>query len=113
MLDEIMVRLCELLEHERKMRSEVMTALRYPIMVIIAFAVAIIVMTAFVLPRFIDMIAKLGANMPLPTRIPASSATNDRAIAGVPYAMTPKTVAVRTSSRPPSSAADCRLRGIA
>jgi MSHA biogenesis protein MshG len=63
------MRLCELLEHERKMRSEVMSALRYPLMVIIAFGVAIIVMSAFVLPKFIDMIAKVGAKTPLPTKI--------------------------------------------
>jgi MSHA biogenesis protein MshG len=68
-LDDILMRLCELLEHERKMRSEVMSALRYPLMVIIAFGVAIIVMSAFVLPKFIDMIAKVGAKTPLPTKI--------------------------------------------
>jgi len=68
-LDDILMRLCELLEHERKMRSEVMSALRYPMMVIIAFGVAIVVMSAFVLPKFIDMIAKVGAKTPLPTKI--------------------------------------------
>ena len=68
-LDDILMRLCELLEHERKMRSEVMSAMRYPMMVIIAFGVAIIVLSAFVLPRFIDMLGKVGAKMPLPTKI--------------------------------------------
>jgi type II secretory pathway component PulF len=68
-LDDILMRLCELLEHERKMRSEVMSALRYPMMVIIAFGVAIIVLSAFVLPKFIDMLGKTGAKMPLPTKV--------------------------------------------
>jgi len=68
-LDDILLRLVELLEHERKMRSEVMSALRYPIMVIIAFGGAVVVLSAFVLPKFIDMIAKVGAKTPLPTKI--------------------------------------------
>jgi type II secretory pathway component PulF len=68
-LDDILTRLCELLEHERKMKSEVMSALRYPVMVVIAFGGAVIVLTTFVLPRFVDMIAKTGGKIPLPTRI--------------------------------------------
>jgi type II secretory pathway component PulF len=68
-LDDILMRLCELLEHERKMRSEVMSALRYPIMVVCAFGVAVIVLATFVLPKFIEMIAKVGAKTPLPTKI--------------------------------------------
>ncbi len=68
-LDEILMRLVELLEHERKMRSEVMSALRYPMMVMIAFAGAILVLATFVLPKFLDMMTKVGAKTPLPTRI--------------------------------------------
>lgn len=68
-LDDILTRLGELLEHERKMKSEVMSALRYPIIVIVAFGVAIFVLSTFVLPKFVDMIAKIGTKVPLPTRI--------------------------------------------
>jgi type II secretory pathway component PulF len=68
-LDDILMRLVELLEHERKMRSEVMSALRYPIMVVIAFGVAVLVLATFVLPKFMDMISKVGAKTPLPTKI--------------------------------------------
>lgn len=68
-LDDILMRLTELLEHERKMRSEVMSALRYPIMVVCAFAVAVVVLMTFVLPKFIAMLAKVGAKTPLPTKI--------------------------------------------
>jgi type II secretory pathway component PulF len=68
-LDDILMRLVELLEHERKMRSEVMSALRYPIMVVIAFGIAILVLSTFVLPKFLGMIATIGAKTPLPTKI--------------------------------------------
>ena len=68
-LDEILMRLVELLEHERKMRSEVMSALRYPMMVMIAFGGAILVLATFVLPKFLDMMTKVGAKTPLPTRV--------------------------------------------
>jgi type II secretory pathway component PulF len=68
-LDDILTRLCELLEHERKMRSEVMSAMRYPIMVIIAFGIAILVLSTFVLPKFVDMLSKVGGTLPLPTKI--------------------------------------------
>jgi len=68
-LDDILNRLCELLEHERKMKSEVMTALRYPIMVVCAFGVAVVVLTTFVLPKFVEMLSKLGTKVPLVTRI--------------------------------------------
>jgi type II secretory pathway component PulF len=68
-LDDILMRLGELLEHERKMKSEVMSALRYPIMVIVAFGIAIIVLSTFVLPKFVEMIAKIGTSIPLPTKI--------------------------------------------
>jgi type II secretory pathway component PulF len=68
-LDDILTRLCELLEHERKMKSEVMSALRYPIMVVCAFGGAVLILTTFVLPKFMDMIAKVGAKTPLPTKI--------------------------------------------
>jgi MSHA biogenesis protein MshG len=68
-LDDILSRLGELLEHERKLKSEVMSSLRYPIMVLVAFFIAIIVLSAFVLPKFTEMIAKMGAKLPAPTKI--------------------------------------------
>jgi type IV pilus assembly protein PilC len=68
-LDEILERVAELLDHERKLRSDILSALRYPMFVIIMFGVAIVVLTTFVLPRFIGLLTSLGSKIPLPTKI--------------------------------------------
>ncbi len=68
-LDEILSRLADLLEHERRLRSEVMSALRYPIILLVGMVVAVIVLTTFVLPKFIMLLTGLGTNVPTPTKI--------------------------------------------
>uniref|UniRef100_A0A7V3ZUV1 Type II secretion system F family protein n=1 Tax=candidate division WOR-3 bacterium TaxID=2052148 RepID=A0A7V3ZUV1_UNCW3 len=68
-LDEILTRLADLLEHERKLRSEVMSALRYPIILMIGMIVAVVVLSTFVLPKFIMLLTGLGTKVPTPTRI--------------------------------------------
>ncbi|MEO0130478.1 MAG: type II secretion system F family protein [candidate division WOR-3 bacterium] len=68
-LDEILNRLADLLEHERRLRSEVMSALRYPIILLVGMVVAVIVLSTFVLPKFIMLLTGLGTKVPTPTRI--------------------------------------------
>ncbi len=68
-LDEIMDRLVMLLEHERKLKSDVGAAMRYPIILMGGFAVAILVMVTFVLPKFTQLLTTTGGTMPLPTQI--------------------------------------------
>ena len=68
-LDEIMDRLVMLLEHERKLKSDVGAAMRYPIILMVGFAVAILVMVTFVLPKFTQLLTTTGGTMPLPTQI--------------------------------------------
>lgn len=51
LLDEIFLRLFEHLEFERFMREQVKSALRYPMFVVIAMAVAIVVVNLFVIPE--------------------------------------------------------------
>jgi len=68
-LDEILTRLADLLEHERKLRSEVMSALRYPIILMIGMIVAVVVLSSFVLPKFIMLLTGLGTKVPTPTRV--------------------------------------------
>lgn len=52
LLEEIFYRLFEHLEFERYMREQVKTALRYPMFVMIAMAVAIVIVNIFVIPAF-------------------------------------------------------------
>ena len=69
LLEEIFLRLFEHLEFERYMREQVKTALRYPIFVVIAMAVALVVVNLFVIPAFAKVFAGFGAELPLMTRI--------------------------------------------
>ena len=68
-LDDILDRLVMLLEHERKLKSDVGSALRYPLILMVGFVIAIIVMATFVLPKFTMMLTQVGGKMPLPTQI--------------------------------------------
>ena len=69
LLEEIFFRLFEHLEFERYMREQVKSALRYPMFVVIAMAVAIVVVNIFVIPAFAKVFAGFGAELPLMTRI--------------------------------------------
>jgi type II secretory pathway component PulF len=68
-LDEILARLADLLEHERKLKSDVKSALRYPLILMVGFVIAVIVLTTFVLPKFVMLLTGLGTKVPAPTRI--------------------------------------------
>lgn len=69
MLDEIFLRLFEHLEFERFMREQVKSALRYPMFVMIAMGIAIVVVNLFVIPAFANVFQGFGAELPLMTRI--------------------------------------------
>jgi len=68
-LDDILDRLVMLLEHERKLKSDVGSAMRYPLILMVGFVIAAIVLATFVLPKFTMMLTSVGGKMPLPTAI--------------------------------------------
>ena len=68
-LTEVFQRLASHLEFELDIRARIKQALRYPIMVIIAMAIALIIINVFVLPKFADVFAHFKAQLPLMTRI--------------------------------------------
>ena len=68
-LEAAFLRLSDYLSQERDMQVKVKAALRYPLMVIVAIAVAIGIITTFVMPRFAPLFRVLGNDIPLPTRI--------------------------------------------
>lgn len=57
------------LQLEKNMRKKVKSAVRYPSFVLSTILVAIVVITYFVIPAFSDTFARLGADLPLETRI--------------------------------------------
>lgn len=63
------MRLSAYLGQERDLEDRVKSALRYPLIVILTIAVAIGVITTFVIPRFAPLFRALGNDIPLPTRI--------------------------------------------
>ncbi|MCG2576760.1 type II secretion system F family protein [Dechloromonas sp. XY25] len=69
LLDEIFLRLFDHMEFERFMREQVKSALRYPMFVVLAMAVAIVVVNIFVIPAFAKVFQGFGAELPLMTRV--------------------------------------------
>src|SRR5262249_19125436 len=59
----------EYLRHRVALRKKVAQALAYPVFLLIALAIILAVLFAFVMPRFVAMYADLGAALPLPTRV--------------------------------------------
>ena len=68
-LVEVLNRLIYILEHEHKVKSDVRSALNYPIIVVIALFGAFIFLLTFVIPQFAKIYSKAGVALPLPTRI--------------------------------------------
>jgi len=68
-LDDILVRMAELMEYDRETKARIKAAMRYPVIVVISLVVAFIALMMLVVPKFIDMFSKLGVDLPLPTKI--------------------------------------------
>ena len=69
MLEEIFLRLNNHLEFQEFMRNQVKSALRYPLFVMVAMMVAIVVINLFVIPAFAKVYAGFHAQLPLLTRM--------------------------------------------
>lgn len=68
-IDEAFKRLMQHVELERETRNRVSQALRYPSMVLSAMVIAMVIINMFVIPSFSRVFKKLGADLPLPTKI--------------------------------------------
>jgi type IV pilus assembly protein PilC len=68
-LDDALEQLSEYMEREVGARRELKSALTYPCIVFCLAIVAVIIMSAYVLPKFKSFYAGLGAHLPLPTRM--------------------------------------------
>jgi len=67
-LTEVFLRLTEHMEFERDVRERIKQAMRYPIFVMIAMGVAIIILNIFVIPVFAKVFAGFNAQLPIITR---------------------------------------------
>ncbi|WP_339857056.1 type II secretion system F family protein [Pseudohongiella acticola] len=68
-LDLAFEQISRYLELEKNTRKQVKSATRYPTFVVITIAVALAIITYFVIPAFSETFARLGAELPLETRI--------------------------------------------
>jgi MSHA biogenesis protein MshG len=69
MLDQTFMRLYEHLEFEKDMKERISSAMRYPMMVLIAMAIAIVIVNIWVIPSFAKVFAGFNAELPLMTRM--------------------------------------------
>lgn len=69
LLEDVFLRLAEHLQFEKEMRDRVKAALRYPIIVVITMAAALVIVNIFVIPAFAKLFASFHAELPLMTRI--------------------------------------------
>ncbi len=69
MLDQIFLRLFDHLEFEKFMRDQIKAALRYPVFVVIAIAVAIVVINIMVIPAFAKVFENMHTELPFLTRV--------------------------------------------
>ncbi len=68
-LDNIFLRLAQHIEFERFMRGQIKSALQYPIFVLTAMAIAIVVINVMVIPQFEKVFANMHADLPVITKM--------------------------------------------
>jgi len=69
LLDEILLRLADLMEKNARLRDRVKGALMYPAFVMLTAVCILVVLMIFVVPTFVGMFSELGSALPLPTQI--------------------------------------------
>jgi type IV pilus assembly protein PilC len=68
-LVDVLERLIYLLQHEHKIKSDIKSALQYPILVLVTLTGAFFFLLTFVIPRFVRIFQSARIELPLPTRI--------------------------------------------
>ncbi|WP_331775902.1 type II secretion system F family protein [Sulfurospirillum sp. 1612] len=68
-MSESLEKLAEILEEIEENRAKFKKAMRYPITVMIAIAIAFTILMVYVVPKFKDIFSKFKTELPLPTKI--------------------------------------------
>lgn len=68
-LDAVLGRLAEYLEKTADLRETVISALVYPLILLVVAGLSVILLLVFVVPQFAVLFQDMGAALPLPTRI--------------------------------------------
>lgn len=72
-LDGAFLKLASYFEREQETRKRIKSALRYPTLVMIFLAAAMVILNIFVIPMFSGLFARLGADLPFATQLLISS----------------------------------------
>ena len=65
----VLDRLIYIIEHEEKVKADIKSAIRYPMIIVIALGLAFVVLLTFVIPQFVSVFNTAGLALPLPTKI--------------------------------------------
>ncbi len=68
-LDDVLLRLAEMLETEVRLRGKIKSAMTYPVAVVGLVVLIMSAMLLFVVPQFKSIYGQLGGTLPLPTRV--------------------------------------------
>ena len=68
-LPQILQRLIYILSHEQKIRSDIRSALQYPILVLVVLVSAFVTLITFVIPKFVGIYKQARIELPMPTRV--------------------------------------------
>ncbi len=68
-LDVVLDKLGEFLETSKELRDHVVSAMIYPVILVLTGGASIIVLLTFVLPKFSVIFSELGSALPLPTQV--------------------------------------------
>lgn len=74
-LDGAFLKLASYFEREQETRKRIKSALRYPTLVMIFLAAAMVILNIFVIPMFSGLFARLGADLPLATQLLITSSS--------------------------------------
>ncbi|CCK78874.1 type II secretion system F family protein [Desulfobacula toluolica] len=65
----VLERLIYIIDHEEKVRNDIKSAVRYPLIVLIFLGVAFMILLTFVVPKFVGIFEAASIELPLPTKI--------------------------------------------
>jgi type IV pilus assembly protein PilC len=68
-LDQVLLRLADMMEREVELRRRIKSAMTYPVAVVALVTLIMAAMLFFVVPQFQSIYAQLGGTLPFPTRI--------------------------------------------
>ena len=68
-LEDAFIQLSGYIEREQETRRRIKSAMRYPIFVLIAITIAMVILNIMVIPKFADMFSRFGADLPWATKL--------------------------------------------